>query len=304
MLLVAHPVRGFVPRVGRRGVRLRLRLACSMFDEVVKRTARQRSHAEFGDRVAHAVARVATAVRVARVGRRRHQHTDEAHGTRRRVHRQRHRATLPVTHVARWERHPFAVRGVVDSVAAGPVLHLVRARVRIAPRQLHRVDAVLSAEVDDRPLRVLRVRVARKRGVEVRVALPVRRGIAVVEAAVVVVVALIARVAAMREAIPVRIADRHRTAGARAGPVALVAARAPRAHRVPVPVLDAQFGIQAIRDRADARRRHLLHVLRGVDLLHRAVVLRVDTGADRAQRAKPVERVRGRRVDGHRVRLG
>ena len=87
---------------------------------------------------------------------------------------------------------------IVDRVVAGPILHGVRGRIRVGPIQTNRVDGFFGAEIHDDPLRVQGIALAGERLVEIRIALPIGRKVAVGQTRVVVVVALVVREAALR----------------------------------------------------------------------------------------------------------
>lgn len=133
-------------------------------------------------------------------------------------------------------------------------------------------------------------------GVEVRVALPERAGIAVVQPRVAVVVGLVDRVSSPREAIAV--GDREapwRAAGRR--PVALAAAGiAPAPERIPVPGLCAELRAQPVGERPEPRRVHRSQVARGVDAGGVSLALTVEAGSKCPVGTKRIDRV----VEPHR----
>src|SRR5882672_4246291 len=98
-------------------------------------------------------------------------------------------------HAAR-EVLPAAMRRIVDSVAASPILHSITHRVRIRPRNGVRVHALGSTKINENPLRVGRVRSGEMLA-EIRIALPISAEIAVVEPGISTGRAIVTRNSAM-----------------------------------------------------------------------------------------------------------
>src|SRR2546422_1887234 len=97
--------------------------------------------------------------------------------------------------------------GEEDRLRTDPVLDAKAPRVGRAPVEPERVDGRRAAEVEEDPLRMVRVALARVAAVEVWVALPERARRAVVEPRVARVIRLVDRVAAPWEAVPVAHVD-------------------------------------------------------------------------------------------------
>ena len=136
-----------------------------------------------------------------------------------------------------------------------------------------------------------RVVFAREAFRQIRIALPVRVHIAVGEAAVASGIgAVVARGAAMRQRIAVRVAnDFSRRRAARE--IAFAARIAPRAFRIPVPRLDVQFRVLPVGHRLPPRAQNFFERLRSEELVDRRRRHAVDARAQRLVRHEFVRHV-------------
>src|SRR5579872_2347091 len=161
------------------------------------------------------------------------------------------------------EQLPRPDAWIVDRVVAAPPLDPVVNSVRINPMNAYSVDRLCITEIHDGPLWMHGIGVAGKRAREIRIALPVGARVAIVEARVVFVVALVCRKSAMGQSVAERVGNRRPAHAGTGGPVAL-SAGAERAARIPMPVLYRQLGEEAVAEPAQACLQDLGDVLLGI----------------------------------------
>ncbi len=205
---------------------------------------------------------------------------------------QRGDAAVPVRNGARREGLPHALGGACRERAAraGPKLNGVASRVRIGPGDANGIDIRLAAEIDHHPLRMQRIIFTSELASQVRIAFPVRLGIAIGEPRPSVSIA--AAESAMRQRIGPGIVNRFAKLGT-AGEIAFLLFRiAPHPARIPVPGFGVQFGVLAIGDGLPAGVQDLLENGAGQNVIGRSGSQAIDTGAERAEGAEGVDRAR------------
>ena len=136
--------------------------------------------------------------------------------------------------------------------------------------------------------------------VEIRIALPKTRRVAVVDSRITIVVRLIDGVTASRQTITIAYVDW------RAGlviryPVTFATRRiAPASIRIPMPGLVRQFGPQAISQRFESSRKHCRDIRRRKLACSLSFGVTIDAGAQRVRRIEAICRMAGREKNRHR----
>ena len=189
---------------------------------------------------------------VAGIRRSGHHNADILCVDRRIVQSQRGCSTLRLRDRAVRESFPRALVLIVHGIAvAGPVLHFEILRVRISPLDADCVDVFFLVERDDDPLRVKRVVFSGELLRQIRIALPVRLRISVIEAGKSIELGpAVAGEAAMTKRVAIGMLDHFGGGSGIAGEVSLASGIAPLAFRIPVPRLHKQVGVLAITDYA------------------------------------------------------
>ena len=172
-------------------------------------------------------------------------------------------------------------------VLAAPILHAKRRGVRCAPVNAHGIHGEWATQVHNHPLWEQRVRGAGEAVVEVRVALPKRDRVAVVEAREAGVVDFVGG-SASRQSIAVR--QENRRGGRIVGqPIAALVRRiAPASTWIPVPALNAKLCAQADGGHGDADGLHGGDVRAREDERHDAFAVAVESAAEGGARVKAV----------------
>src|SRR5262245_5337140 len=109
---------------------------------------------------------------------------------------------MPVLHRAAGKCYPCPLGGRLDGLLACPVLHALPLRIGLCPGDSNGIDRQGICEIDDYPLRMKRVVLAREGLREIRITFPVRIQISIRQARVTTVLAaFIAGEAAMWQGI-------------------------------------------------------------------------------------------------------
>ncbi len=256
--IIANVSRG-VPRIDRRRTISGLSVSGCILRDVCKHTAH--IHQSGIDRlncVSHAVANVARSVEIACVGGFRHLNPQELGRDWCFREFESHRAAGGVFYLAVRKYLPLTIRPVIEikSILSYPIFDLVRDRVRTGPGNTDRIHRFRRQQIDDDPLRMQGVALARKTAGQVRIALPV----AEIRARHRSVPA--GGKSAMRQCICKDVACRFLKLSAADKVSALVSSVAPSPVFVPVPCAHAQFGIVSIGDWSPACRERILYDMR------------------------------------------
>ncbi len=147
------------------------------------------------DRIAHSMPHVVRSMRSRLVRGLRHHHTNPARRNRLFGKLQRRSATFAIAHdaigktvppsgclLADTEAFPGHVLCLpIHGVNAGPILHLIHPRARLAPIDTQGIQLLRGEQIEDDPLRMQSIIFAGKRLGKVRVALPKRSRISICE---------------------------------------------------------------------------------------------------------------------------
>ncbi len=153
------------------------------------------------------------------------------------------------------EFHPRASERLIERAwGAVPIFDGVLRCVRIGPGNLNGINVSGPRKFNDDPLRVRRVRFAGEAAAEVRVALPVRRRIAIGNARVLILARVTACGSAVSDAIPIRVRELLCGLGAADKISILVRSIAPCAVWIPVPCVVGELGVLAVGYGAPAGR--------------------------------------------------
>jgi len=156
----------------------------------------------------------------------------------------------------------------VHRIGSDPILHFILAGARFTPVDADRIYVVVFAQVDDDPLRMQRVVFVGERIGQVRIALPESFWIAIREARVATLGATVVGAAAVGEAVSKRIANGCGQFGAANKISTLIGFVRPSTFRIPVPIINGLWCMQAIADWSPACRQANLYTFRRVDLVN------------------------------------
>ena len=190
----------------------------------------------FGNGVAHAVARVAAPVAVASV--RGLGHPDAQKSRRNGSGRQSLHLVAPIScrHFTLRELHPRPGERFTERIfLACPILNHVLACVRIGPGNLYRINLLGQREIHYHPLRIRGIRIPREFRRQIGIALPVRRRISVGHSGTFELSRVAARRAAMSKPITKRLAQKILGLCASYEISTLVLFVAPCSVRIPMP---------------------------------------------------------------------
>src|ERR1700757_5109601 len=156
------------------------------------------------------------------------------------------RPPAPVGNDAVGECLPRSLILLIHRIAvANPVLELVFLGVWLGPRYPNRIDRLLAAKIDHYPLRVKRVVFSSKRLGKIRIALPVRLLVAIVEARIAIEFrAIVSCETSVPKLVTVRVPDHFPRIGV-TDEVTLSRWISPRPLWVPVPRLYKQVSVLA-----------------------------------------------------------
>src|SRR5207245_3570021 len=168
------------------------------------------------------------------------------------------------------KRQPRPFRGLLNGIFARPVLHEIMPRKGLSPSDADRIDRMTRCQIDDNPLRILRVIFSGECLTQIRIAFPIRVCAAVRYARESVLVgAIVAGETTMRQKISERVPDK--IARLRVPyKVPLAAGIAPCALRIPVPRFNKQFRILPVADRLPSRGEHLFDGGFGQEIVSRS----------------------------------
>ena len=243
-----------MPWIHRRAVGRGLLLVRGVPHHVVKFSIRRGCpDIQLVNRVSRAIPRIARSVRIASVGRFRHQDAQKSHGQWSCAQLQGSRTAFPIRDHAARKSLPHAARGRFDRIVSGPILNDVVHRVWLGPLNLHAGDLLQLRQVHHNPLRMERIAFTRKFLRQIWIALPVAGGVSIRQPRKSGVVrAIVARESAMRQRVTIRIAQKFRGVR-RPGKISVAARIAPCPLRIPMPCFHRQFRILAEAHRLPAR---------------------------------------------------
>src|SRR2546428_3091249 len=210
-----------------------------MPDEVIDfSTRRSCPKINSANRITAAVPAIRRAVAVAGIGRFRHPNSQIPHRHGRRCELQSLGPTGAVLNRATRKRQPRPFRGLLNGIFARPVLHEIMPRKELSPSDADRIDRMTRCQIDDNPLRILRVIFSGECLTQIRIAFPLRVCAAVRYARESVLIgAIVAGETTMRQKISERVPDKiARLRVPYKEPLA--AGIAPCALRIPVPRLN------------------------------------------------------------------
>ncbi len=265
-----------------------------------------RTHIQFANRIAHAVAAVGRSMRVAGVRRMFHQYAHELRRHRRRSHPQSFNSALAVCDASLRKIFPRPFVLVVHGVAvANPVLHFEISCIRLGPVDADCIHVFFLVERHDDPLRVKRIVLSGEFFAEIGIALPVRLRVAIIQAREAIELrAAVPREAAVAQLVAIGMPDHFFRRSRVADEVSFAARIAPLALRIPMPCLHEQVRILPVTHHSPARRQHFLNLVRAKEHVGSVARHAIHSRAQRVERAELVHHMAGRRVHGDHLRDG
>ena len=268
-----YPDKGNIsmPRIGRRNPRYRLLvMKGGVSNRIAEAPGNRPTQADFADGEADRIPRIALVDRVWQARRPPELDTNFANAgggvcesnrdiapARYRMYRQR--GILPNTLRSRLR------------IVAGGQLNGDFLRPRLAPLNAHRIDGHLSPQIDHDPL---------CQAIQVRIALPERVGVAVVQTGIAVVIRLVGRISAAGEFVTVGNVDRIARSIGRKPVALLLRGVAPRAARVPMPRFAGEFGSESVCERLQPGGTHCGDVYGGKQARDISLFVPVDAGTE------------------------